>query len=92
MVKNDRILLWPEASSVQTLRYDGDLSVIDKIIFQVELVTGYIVLIHAISVSFFDKTYNIEPYTGIEILDYLDGVLKNVTICDETTNKLPVSR
>lgn len=80
MVKDHRILLWPDAATVQTLRYDGDLSAIDKIIFQVELMPTCVVLIHAISVSFFNKIYNIEPYTGISILNHLHDILGNVFI------------
>lgn len=80
MVKDGRILLWPDASTVQTLSYDGDLSAIDKIIFQVELMPTCVVLIHAISVSFFNKIYNIEPNTGITILNFLHDTLKNVFI------------
>lgn len=83
VVKNDRILLWPDSAPVQTLRYDGDLSAIDKIAFQVEIMPMCVVLIHAISVSFFDKIYNIEPYTGIQVLDHLHRTLQNVIV----TNK-----
>lgn len=92
MVKNDRILLWPDAATVQTLRYEGDLSAIDKIIFQVELMPTCIVLIHAISVSFFNKIYNIEPYTGIDILNYLHAKLHDiyVTYENEPSKKLPL--
>lgn len=80
MVKDCRILLWPDAATVQTLHYEGDLSAIDKIIFQVELMPTCVVLIHAISVSFFNKIYNIEPYTGISILNHLHEILGNVYI------------
>jgi len=77
MIKDDVAFLWPDANAVQTKKYNGDLKILNAINFQVELMSTCIVLIHAISVSFFDKIYVIEPYTNVLLLDHIRPMLKD---------------
>ncbi|MGI4816656.1 MAG: hypothetical protein ACRYE7_01565 [Janthinobacterium lividum] len=76
MIKGDVAFLWPDADAVHTKKYNGDLKILNAINFQVELMSTSIVLIHAISVSFFDKIYVIEPYTSVALLDHVRPIIK----------------
>jgi len=89
---NDVVFLWPDADAVHTKKYTGDLSMLHSVNFQVELMSTCIVLIHGISVSFFNTVYVIEPYTSVALLEYIKPALaKNpVTVQSVCGKYLPL--
>lgn len=53
-----------------------------------------VILVYPISVSFFDKIYTIELSCGLELLDYLKPVMRDMSIVnmDETSVSLIVQQ
>lgn len=86
MVKNKDVYIWSDSMPIQTHTFttttrdnnDGgkkDLSTIEQINFQVEIMPTSIVIVYTLSVSFYDKVHLIEPYSNIDYLDHLRTVL-----------------
>lgn len=78
----DRVLLWPDTADQKSLFISGDPAPIKHINFQAEIMPDAIVLVHAISASFFGKIYTIEPYTSVSVLNYVRDLLNNVVVHD----------
>lgn len=94
MYKDETVYIWPDALPIQTHSIDkGDLSVIARVNFQVELTTTYLILVHALSVTFGNnKVHLIEPYSSIKFLDYIRPKFRVILNYnnDNTIVKLPI--
>lgn len=78
----NRVLLWPDTADQKSLFISGNPEPIKHINFQAEIMPDSIVLVHAISASFFGKIYTIEPYTSVSVLNYVRDLMKHVVVHD----------
>lgn len=72
---NGLVYVWPDAGEIRTCRYAGDLTCVERMCLQVELMDDRVVVVEVIAVAFHGKIYTSEPSTNVAILDHLAGTL-----------------
>lgn len=85
MCVNGYAYVWPDASEIYTQPYRGDLTFMERMCLQVELMDDRIVIVEVIAAAYYEEIYTAEPLTNVEILRRLNAVLTEsaVTVGDK---------
>lgn len=85
MCVNGHAYIWPDASEIYTEAYRGDLTFMERMCLQVELMDDNIVIVEVIAAAYYEDIYTTEPLTNAEVLRHLHAVLteSEVTVGDK---------
>lgn len=75
MCVNGHAYVWPDANEIYTQPCSGDLSAVEHMCLQVELMEDRIVIVEVIAASYGSKIYSVEPMTNVAILSHLNATL-----------------
>lgn len=75
MFVNGHAYIWPDANEIYTKPCSGDLSIIEHMCLQVELMDDKIVIVEVIAASYSSKIYTVEPLTNVAMLGHLKAAL-----------------
>lgn len=67
--------IWPDAGEIYTRPCSGDLSGVEHMCLQVELMDDRVVIVEVIAASYDSKIYSVEPMTNVAILNHLNATL-----------------